>query len=121
MAAPLPLSLPPSQGAVLTSSDRGGVRIQYSKNPFGRREPGCSSPGLAGGALPVGSPVQDSLTATLGNGHNSPRAGALSNAGLLSSLTGSAASSTNPSVVTASLAPVLVGQAGIEQILNSDM
>lgn len=25
------------QGAVLASSDRGGVRIQYSKNPFGRR------------------------------------------------------------------------------------
>lgn len=23
------------QGAILTSSDRGGIRIQYSKNPFG--------------------------------------------------------------------------------------
>jgi hypothetical protein len=29
------------QGAMLTSSDRGGIRIQYSKNPFGKRkEPG---------------------------------------------------------------------------------
>jgi hypothetical protein len=25
------------QGAVLTSSDRGGIRIQYSKNPFGKK------------------------------------------------------------------------------------
>lgn len=25
------------QGAVLPSSDRGGMRIQFSKNPFGRR------------------------------------------------------------------------------------
>jgi len=26
------------QGAVLTSSERGGMRIQYSKNPFGRKK-----------------------------------------------------------------------------------
>ena len=26
-----------AQGAVLTSSDRGGVRIQFSKNPFGKK------------------------------------------------------------------------------------
>ncbi|KAI8464985.1 MAG: hypothetical protein J3K34DRAFT_388206 [Monoraphidium minutum] len=42
------------QGAVLHSSDRGGVRIQYSKNPFGRREdapPGDALGGAgAGGA-----------------------------------------------------------------------
>ena len=25
------------QGAVLQSSDRGGIRIQYSKNPFGKK------------------------------------------------------------------------------------
>lgn len=25
------------QGAVLASSDRGGMRVQYSKNPFGKR------------------------------------------------------------------------------------
>lgn len=27
----------PFQGAVLTSSDRGGIRIQYSRNPFGKK------------------------------------------------------------------------------------
>eukprot|EP00897_Mesotaenium_endlicherianum_P003737 jgi/Mesen1/3391/ME000192S02556 len=32
------------QGAVLTSSDRGGMRIQYSKNPFGRKNGMPSSP-----------------------------------------------------------------------------
>ncbi len=25
------------QGAVLQSSDRGGIRIQYSRNPFGKK------------------------------------------------------------------------------------
>lgn len=25
------------QGAVLTSSDRGGIRIQFSKNPYGKK------------------------------------------------------------------------------------
>lgn len=30
------------QGAVLSSSDRGGIRIQYSKNPFGKRDVGES-------------------------------------------------------------------------------
>lgn len=104
---------------MLASSDRGGVRIQYSKNPFGRREPGSSSPGLG----PMGSPVQDTLAATLGTGHTSPRAGVLGTAGLLGSLAGSAASSAGggPSVVTAPLAPVLVGQSGLEQILGNDV
>ena len=32
---PLPLLL---QGAVLQSSSRGGIRIQYSKNPLGKRK-----------------------------------------------------------------------------------
>ena len=27
----------PWQGAVLNSSDRGGIRIQYSRNPFGKK------------------------------------------------------------------------------------
>ncbi len=27
------------QGALLTSSDRGPIRIQYSKNPYGKRSP----------------------------------------------------------------------------------
>ncbi len=31
------------QGAVLASSDRGGIRIQFSKNPFGRRYVTCST------------------------------------------------------------------------------
>lgn len=30
------------QGAVLSTSDRGGMRIQYSKNPFGRKRDGYS-------------------------------------------------------------------------------
>lgn len=122
---------------MLASSDRGGIRIQYSKNPFGRREPGSSSPGYASGAIPIGSPVgvgpdlHHPLAASLGgpggagmahNG-NSPRA--LSShtgagGGLLSSLNGSAASSVGPAMVGGSIGggQMLVGPAGIDQILG---
>ncbi|BBN15866.1 hypothetical protein MPTK1_7g01560 [Marchantia polymorpha subsp. ruderalis] len=31
------------QGAVLTTSDRGGMRIQYSKNPYGRKREGMGT------------------------------------------------------------------------------
>jgi hypothetical protein len=46
------------QGAILTSSDRGGIRIQYSKNPFGRKRDAYGNyvsefePAASGGALP---------------------------------------------------------------------
>lgn len=33
------------QGAVIPSSGRGGIRIQYSKNPFGRRKDGLNAAG----------------------------------------------------------------------------
>lgn len=47
------------QGAILASSDRGGIRIQYSKNPFGRKRD-------AAGAF-----VE---TAAVGGGGGAPRA-----------------------------------------------
>lgn len=37
------------QGAVLNTSDRGGLRIQYSKNPFGRKPDGYHSSQNGGG------------------------------------------------------------------------
>lgn len=37
------------QGAVVPSSVRGGMRIQYSKNPFGRRRDGFNSAGMPEG------------------------------------------------------------------------
>lgn len=40
------------QGAILASSDRGGIRIQYSKNPFGRKRDAAGAfveAGAAGG------------------------------------------------------------------------
>ncbi|XP_057816918.1 cell wall integrity protein scw1 isoform X1 [Cryptomeria japonica] len=43
------------QGAVITSSDRGGMRIQYSKNPYGRKKDGSGPPHAAGAA--PGMPV----------------------------------------------------------------
>lgn len=32
------------QGAILQSSDRGGIRIQFSKNPFGRKRDALGNP-----------------------------------------------------------------------------
>jgi hypothetical protein len=69
------------QGAVLTSSDRGGIRVQYSKNPYGKREPvgaasmglfGPGGPGSHGSAEAVSTllgPPQIQVTSQLGNGH----------------------------------------------------
>ncbi|PRW58713.1 cell wall integrity scw1 [Chlorella sorokiniana] len=47
------------QGAILASSDRGGIRIQYSKNPFGRKrdaagafvDPGTAAAGGGNGGM----------------------------------------------------------------------
>lgn len=38
------------QGAVIPSSGRGGMRIQFSKNPFGRRKDSTNSGGGANGS-----------------------------------------------------------------------
>lgn len=45
------------QGAILASSDRGGIRIQYSKNPFGRKRDAAGA--FVEGA-PGGGPMQPS-------------------------------------------------------------
>ena len=53
------------QGAILSSSDRGGIRIQFSKNPFGRKRDAAGNPvdqlpetGAAAGAPPPGMQQQ---------------------------------------------------------------
>jgi hypothetical protein len=57
------------QGAILASSDRGGIRIQYSKNPFGRKRDAAGAfvegqPAAAGaagqaqGGVPMPVPMQ---------------------------------------------------------------
>ena len=43
---------PCAQGLILNSSDRGGIRIQYSKNPFGKKRDFDSS---FANTTPVGS------------------------------------------------------------------
>jgi hypothetical protein len=45
----------PAQGAILASSDRGGIRIQYSKNPFGKKREMLQLPGPT--LLHVGVPT----------------------------------------------------------------
>ncbi|KAL4430982.1 hypothetical protein ABPG75_006238 [Micractinium tetrahymenae] len=57
------------QGAILASSDRGGIRIQYSKNPFGRKRDaaGAFVEAAAAGGAANGMPRANGAT-HLGNG-----------------------------------------------------
>jgi hypothetical protein len=70
------------QGAVLQSSDRGGVRLQFSKNPFGRRDDAPCDQGApptaqahaaaaaqAAAAAPQGSAAATALAGTPAVGH----------------------------------------------------
>lgn len=57
------------QGAILASSDRGGIRIQYSKNPFGRKRDAAgafvavvdAAGGGFGGAAPGAVPTTQAM------------------------------------------------------------
>jgi hypothetical protein len=104
---------------VLSSSDRGGIRIQYSKNPFGRREPGSSPPSILAGS--AGDHDGGSLTAALTNGaHHSPHAAGLGAAGLLTSMAGGMAAGGAPQAMVAPQA-TFIGQAGMQHVLGSDV
>lgn len=56
------------QGLILSTSDRGPIRVQFSKNPFGRKRDGSSGglsgltsgPGIAAG-VPSGGPQAHGL------------------------------------------------------------
>ncbi len=56
------------QGAVLSTSDRGGIRIQYSKNPFGKKRDASGNwistneNGSFGGGTPQDPPAPGGLT-----------------------------------------------------------
>jgi hypothetical protein len=60
------------QGAVLPTSDRGGIRIQFSRNPYGKRgsEDGSPSPALLAAVSDSVSPLRmcDCQTAPLARG-----------------------------------------------------
>jgi hypothetical protein len=112
------------QGAVLPSSDRGGIRVQFSKNPFGRRDIGmthvhheshsglCSSPATIGGdhggmnggldVLGMGSSPRGMTAASLLGGM-SGQAGQMSTAGMVGGAPGS-----------------FIGQAGLDSVLGTN-
>lgn len=111
------------QGAVLPSSDRGGIRVQYSKNPFGRREIGATPHiGLSSPATAV-SGVSTSLADSNGldNGHGmaglvgSPRS--MTAASLLSNVTGGGMAGQAANMVAP--AGSFIGQAGLDTVLGT--
>jgi hypothetical protein len=124
---------------VLSSSDRGGIRIQYSKNPFGRREAGFSpaAAALAGGHPAAADP--DAFAAAFANngghggvngGQHSPRGGGpLGGAtGLMAGMAGSMAAQQQQGgggVPQGMVAPggssAFIGQAGMEHVLGGDV
>ncbi|KAF8061951.1 HDAC1 [Scenedesmus sp. PABB004] len=107
------------QGAVLASSDRGGIRVQYSKNPFGRRDIG----GSAAHASPLGTPADDGSLASLSVG--SPSAGGGGSGG------GGGAPAAMPGASLLGMQPGphagmavghggFIGQAGLDAVLGGD-
>lgn len=96
------------QGAVLASSDRGGIRVQYSKNPFGRRDVPSSSPHTSGM-----TPTAEEMAGLVG----SPRATAMPSGGgvnatsLLSNMTGGTANMVAQGG--------FIGQAGLDTVLGT--
>ncbi|KAG2423352.1 hypothetical protein HXX76_015400 [Chlamydomonas incerta] len=48
------------QGALLTSSDRGPIRIQFSKNPYGKRNPQMGMGGMGGYGMGMGGSLSAS-------------------------------------------------------------
>jgi hypothetical protein len=96
------------QGAVLASSDRGGIRVQYSKNPFGRRDVPTSSPHASGM-----TPTAEEMAGLVGSPRTTamPSAGGVNTTSLLSNMTGGTANMVAPGG--------FIGQAGLDTVLGT--
>lgn len=98
------------QGAVLASSDRGGIRVQYSKNPFGRRDVPSSSP-----HTPGMTPTAEEMAGLVGSPRTAaqqlPSGGGVNATSLLSNMTGGTANMVSGS---------FIGQAGLDSVLGTD-
>jgi hypothetical protein len=81
------------QGVVLQSSDRGGVRLQFSKNPFGRRDDASADQGAPAPAAAhaAAAAVQAAMSAGGGKGLGASGGGSSSGGGAGSAGAGSAA------------------------------
>jgi hypothetical protein len=113
------------QGAVLPSSDRGGIRVQFSKNPFGRRDimGGMSSgphSGLSGSPATIGGDHGGMngghLDGLVGGVGNSPRG--VTAASLLGGMSGQAGQMSTAGMVAATGS--FIGQAGLDSVLGTN-
>lgn len=94
------------QGAVLASSDRGGIRVQYSKNPFGRRDVPTSP--HTGGM----TPTAEEMAGLVGSPRAAlPSGGGVNATSLLSNMTGGTANMVAPGS--------FIGQAGLDTVLGT--
>ncbi|KAF6258766.1 hypothetical protein COO60DRAFT_1691111 [Scenedesmus sp. NREL 46B-D3] len=103
------------QGAVLPSSDRGGIRVQFSKNPSTRRPQREPFPygGESGG-------MNGALEGLVGGMGNSPRA--MTAAGLLGGMPGQVGGQMQPGQMAAGMAAAsgsFIGQAGLDTVLGT--
>jgi hypothetical protein len=114
------------QGAVLPSSDRGGIRVQFSKNPFGRRDvvggPGPHS-GLSGSPDMSGENVgmNGGLEGLVGGMGNSPRS--MTAASLLGGMSGQVGGQMQAGQMAAAgmvaATGGFIGQAGLDSVLGT--
>lgn len=116
------------QGAVLPSSDRGGIRVQFSKNPFGRRDVvGAGGPhsGLSGSPDTIGSDgagVNSGFEGLMGGMGNSPRS--MTAASLLGGMPGQVSGQMQPGQMAAAgmvaASGGFIGQAGLDTVLGTN-
>eukprot|EP00882_Tetradesmus_deserticola_P027711 GHRQ01030797.1.p1 GENE.GHRQ01030797.1~~GHRQ01030797.1.p1 ORF type:complete len:146 (-),score=50.86 GHRQ01030797.1:113-550(-) len=115
------------QGAVLPSSDRGGIRVQFSRNPFGRRDVlGATGPasGLSGSPSPIGGGdnggINGGLEGLVNGMGNSPRS--MTAASLLGGMSGQVGGQMQPGQMTAGMVAAtgsFIGQAGLDSVLGT--
>jgi hypothetical protein len=110
------------QGAVLPSSDRGGIRVQFSKNPFGRRDIAIAHhefhSGLSGTPATIGGDhggMNGGLDGLVGGMGNSPRG--ITDASLLGGMSGQAGQMATAGMVGAPGS--FIGQAGLDSVLGT--
>ncbi|GLC47034.1 hypothetical protein PLESTB_001437500 [Pleodorina starrii] len=95
------------QGCILHTSDRGPIRIQYSKNPYGKR-----SPHAGGGGGPSAAAIASSMASAAGTygtaGHSLPSSSPSSSAALLGAAAAAAAVAGGANMVPSSMANAIM-------------
>ncbi|GIL77979.1 hypothetical protein Vretimale_7376 [Volvox reticuliferus] len=98
------------QGCILHTSDRGPIRIQYSKNPYGKRSPHGGS--VASSAAASAAALANSMAGSYGTGHSLSSSSPSSSAALLGAAAAAAAVAGGNGMVPSSMANAIMADFG---------